>query len=250
MIGKVHGAGPVGVYAMAFQFARLPFMIVTGPLQYVLYPHVATIREDRAQMRALFLLLTRLLATVLLPAVGLVAVASEPTFNLLLSPKWGQAAHIFEIIAPATALQPVTAIVGTFLMALGRTDVQMRLAWQFATFWLVGLMASVAHGIEAVAAAYTICGLLFSMWSLRICLPLVNCSFNVYARILLLPTALTALSILVYSIIKAPSAGHEFANVCLAAFLSLITISFAMIAQRRDLSDAWSLTTQARADVA
>ena len=50
VIGKVHGAGPVGVYSMAFQFARLPFMLVTGPLQYVLYPHVAAIREDRAKL--------------------------------------------------------------------------------------------------------------------------------------------------------------------------------------------------------
>ena len=83
--------------------------------------------------------------------------ASEPIFHLLLSKKWGQAAPIFVLIAPAAALQPVTAIVGTFLMALGRTDVQMRLAMQFAAVWLVGLMLSVWYGIEAVAAAYSIC---------------------------------------------------------------------------------------------
>ena len=201
-------------------------------------------------MTALFLLLTRVLAIVLLPAVGMVAVAREPTFNLLLSPKWGQAAHIFALIAPATALQPVTAIVGTFLMALGRTDVQMRLAAQFAAVWIVGLMISVWYGIAAVATTYSICALLFSAWSLRMCLPLVNCSFSVYARILLLPTALTALSILLYSIIRAPGVAHECANVCLAAVLSFITSIVAMIAQRRDLLGALSLTTQPRADVA
>ena len=56
-IGKIHGPGPVGIYSMAFQFARLPFMLVTGPLQYALYPSVAAIREDKAKLTALFLLL-------------------------------------------------------------------------------------------------------------------------------------------------------------------------------------------------
>ena len=63
-------AGPVGVYAMAFQFARLPFMLVTGPLQYVLYPHVAAIREDKKKLTELFLLLTRVLAMVVLACRG------------------------------------------------------------------------------------------------------------------------------------------------------------------------------------
>ena len=191
-IGKIHGPGPVGIYSMAFQFARLPFMLVTGPLQYVLYPHVAALRDDETKLTALFLLLTRVLAMGCFPAVGLVAVASEPVFHLLLSKKWGQAAPIFVLVAPAAALQPVTAILGTFLMALGRTDVQMRLAAQFAAVWLVGFMLSVWYGIEAVAAAYSTCALCFSVWSLRVCLPLVNCSLTIYARTLLWPIALTA----------------------------------------------------------
>ena len=188
-IGRIYGAGIVGIYAMAFQFARLPFMLVTGPLQYALYPHIAAIRDDKAKVTSLFLLLTRVLAMVIIPSVGIVAVASEPIFHLLLSKKWGEAIPVFILIAPATALQPVTAIIGTFLMALGRTDVQKHLAMQFALVWLVGLVVAVWYGIEAVAATYTICVMLFSVWSLRVCLPLVNCSLTLYARVLLLPMA-------------------------------------------------------------
>jgi len=238
-IGKIYGPGPVGIYSMAFQFARLPFMLVTGPLQYVLYPHIAPLREDKTKLAALFLLFTRVLAMTVLPAVGLVAVASEPIFHLLLSEKWGQAIPIFVLIAPAAALQPVTAIVGTFLMALGRTDVQMRLALQFAVVWLVGLLVSVWYGIEAVAGAYTICAVLFSLWSLRICLPLVCCSLKVYARALLWPVILTASAILLYLIVKTSS--HEVINVCLAATLATVAIAIPLIAQRHELLAALSL---------
>jgi len=235
VIGRVYGPAPVGVYSMAFQFARLPFMLVTGPLQFALYPHVAALREDTAKLTSLLLLITRVLAMVVLPAVGLVAAASEPIFHLLLSQKWGQAAPLFVLIAPAASLQPVTAVLGTFLMALGRTDVQMRLAVRFAAVWLVGLMLSVWYGIEAVAAAYSVCGVLFSVWSLRVCLPLLNCSFTMYARTLLWPLAVTAAAILLYRLVSSAAPAHEVVNVALAALLAITASGLALLAQRRDL---------------
>jgi len=242
-IGKIYGPGPVGIYSMAFQFARLPSMLVTGPLQYVLYPYVAAIREDKAKLTALFLLLTRVLAIGCLPAMGLVAIASEPIFHLLLSKKWAEAAPIFVLIAPAAALQPVTGILGTFLMALGRTDVQMRLALQFAAVWLVGLMLSVWFGIEAVAAAYSGCALLFSFWSMRVILPLLDCSFAVYARVFLWPMTLTASAVLVYRVVSVAAPDREVINVCLAFTLALITSAIALAAQRRDLATALSFSS-------
>jgi O-antigen/teichoic acid export membrane protein len=235
VIGRVYGPAPVGVYSMAFQFARLPFMLVTGPLQFALYPHVAALREDTAKLTSLLLLITRVLAMVVLPAVGLVAAASKPIFHLLLSQKWGQAAPLFVLIAPAASLQPVTAVLGTFLMALGRTDVQMRLAVRFAAVWLVGLMLSVWYGIEAVAAAYSVCGVLFSVWSLRVCLPLMDCSFAMYARTLLWPLAVTAAAILLYRLVSSAAPAHEVVNVALAALLAITASGLALLAQRRDL---------------
>src|SRR5579885_1892579 len=235
VIGRTYGPAPVGIYAMAFQFARLPFMLVTGPLQFALYPQVVSLRDDKAKLAALLMLITRILAMVILPAVGLVAVASEPIFHLLLSKKWGQAAPLFVLIAPAASLQPVTAVLGTFLMALGRTDVQLRLAAQFAAVWFVGLMLSVWYGIEAVAAVYAICGVLFSAWSLRVCLPLLNCSFAMYARTLLWPLAVTAAAILLYRLVSSAAPAHEAVNVALAALLAITASGLALLAQRRDL---------------
>ena len=41
IIGKALSAASVGIYSMAFQFARIPMMLVTGPLQFVLYGQLA-----------------------------------------------------------------------------------------------------------------------------------------------------------------------------------------------------------------
>ena len=75
--------------------------------------------------------------------------------------------------------------------------------------WLVGLMLSVWYGIEAVATTYSICVLLFSLWSLRISLPLVNCSFAAYARLFMWPMALTVWAMLGYRLLSSPGADHN-----------------------------------------
>jgi O-antigen/teichoic acid export membrane protein len=241
LIGRLCGSSPLGVYSMAFQFARLPFMLVTGPLQYVLYPYIAALRDDKAKLAGLFLVLTRVLALVVCPAVGVIAAASDPVFHLLLTKKWGHAAPIFVLIAPAAALQPVTAILSTFLMGLGRTDVQMRLAGQLAAVWLVGLTLSVWHGIEAVAVAYSICVFLFSLcWTLRIGLPLVDCSFKDYAHALLWPLTLTVSAALLYRMVRFTAPADEVMNVCLAAALAITASALALIAQRHALLAALS----------
>ncbi len=242
VIGRVWGTGVVGVYAMAFQFARLPSMLVTGPLQYVLYPHVAAIRGNEREWKVLFLFLTRLLAAGCLPAVALAAAASGPIFTGLLSEKWSPVAPIFVLVAPATAVQPVTALIGTFLMATGRTDVQFRLAARYAALWLAGLLLAVGHGVEAVAAAYTACVLFFTLWSLRISLPVIGCSLLVYARCFLWPGTLTAAALLVYHF-AAPAAW--WADITLATGLAIVAGGLALALQRRALRDVIGLTLRA-----
>src|SRR4051794_30545870 len=126
-------------------------------------------------------------------------------------------------------------------MALGRTDVQMRLAGQFAAVWLAGLMLSARYGIQAVAASYSICTVLFSLWSLRVCLPFVACPITAYARALLWPMTLTASAVLLYLILSSTNPDHDVIDVCLAATLASIAIAISLIAQRRDLLAALSL---------
>lgn len=182
VIGRFRGAADLGVYGMAFQFARLPWMIVTGPLQYVLYPLVAGAQSDPAKLRAQALLASKVLAILLLTPMALIGAASVPIFDILLSEKWREAAHVFAIIIPAAAIQPVTGIIGTFVLAIGRPDIQLKLTTQSTILWMACLFGSVWFGLTAIAVAFTVSTLVFSLWSLRVMLPLVGCSFRDYAK--------------------------------------------------------------------
>lgn len=182
VVGEALGAALLGVYSMAFQFARLPAMLVTGPLQYVLYAQLAPMKGSPAAMAPMLLLLTRLLALVIFPVMTVVAVAHAPLFTLLLSAKWAQAGQFFMLLAPATALQAVLAIGETLCFALGRTALQLRASAEFALLWIGALLVAVMFGLKAAALAYTLAVLIYAWRYMGRLLPLLQCRFRDYGR--------------------------------------------------------------------
>jgi O-antigen/teichoic acid export membrane protein len=182
IIGKFRGAADLGVFGMAYQFAKLPWMLVTGPLQFVLFPQVADAQNDPVRLRAQALLVSKVIATLLLAPMALIGAASVPIFDILLSEKWREAAYVFSLIIAAAAIQPVIGVLGTFVLAIGRPDVQLRLTMQATVLWMICLSGSVWYGLYAIAIAYTVSTLAFSVWSLRVMLPLLGCSFQDYSK--------------------------------------------------------------------
>jgi polysaccharide transporter, PST family len=191
VIGKVLLAAAVGVYSMAFQFARLPMMLVSGPLQYVFYSRLSLVKDDQRAIRRTFLVLTRILATLIFPTMGMIAAAWHPVFTLLLSAKWGASGRIFMIVATATSLQAVTAICGTIRMVLGRTDYQLRITLEAGAIWLVTLLTTVGFGLDWLAFASSALAVLYTPRMLTMTLPLIDCRTGEYMRAFMVPALAT-----------------------------------------------------------
>jgi O-antigen/teichoic acid export membrane protein len=236
MIGKFRGAADLGIYGMAFQFARLPWMIVTGPLQFVLYPLVAGAHSDVAKLRAQALLASKVLATLLLAPMALIGAAGVPIFDLLLSEKWRDAAYIFALIIPAMAVQPVTGVLGTFILAIGRPEIQLRLTMQSTILWMACLFSAVWVDLTTVAIAYTVSTLVFSVWSLKVMLPLLGCSLKDYAKAVGGQAILAVVMAGTYwAITQIWALGDVFA-ILLAVVLACGCVGISLLLARRDLT--------------
>ncbi len=198
IVGKVLGPSAVGLYSMAFQFARLPVLIVSGPLQFVLYAQLAQMKDNREAIGRTYLLLNRILAIFVFPAMGMIAAAHLPVFEFLLSDKWKASGDLFMLAAPACALQTLTGLSGTIMMVLGRTDLQLRQTAEFVGCWVVGLLCAVWFGIEWAAVAYNVVVFLYTPRLLHFILPLLQCSRMAYLRTLFIPAATTLACVCFY----------------------------------------------------
>ena len=235
LIGKIRGPSDLGIFGMAIQFARLPFMVVTGPLQYVLYPSISADRDNRDKLRAQLLLATKGLAILLLAPMALVGAASDPIFDLLLSDKWSESATVFALIVPAAAFQPVVSLVGTFILAIGRPDVQLRLASQSMILWVLCLLGSVWFGLSVVAISYTVFTLLFSAWTLRVMLPLLDCRLRDYLNAVGAQIVLALVAASIYRLLLAQWPLSDLAAISLAIAMAAICVAGSVIVDRKQL---------------
>ncbi|MES2983754.1 MAG: lipopolysaccharide biosynthesis protein [Pseudomonadota bacterium] len=233
IVGKIIDTVAVGIYSMAFQFVRLPIMLVGGPLQYVLYAQLTSLRDDKPLIGRTFLILTRLLATIIFPAIGMIAVAHTPIFTILLSAKWYMAGHVFMLAALGSAVQAVTGLCGTVRLVMGRTELELRSTVEFGLLWLTALFVASWFGLAAVAVSFSVAMLLYTPRSMRLVLPLIGCRSRDYLATFVLPVITTAICIGLYALVDASHALSNYEQVFMAMLLAMLGIGISGWMQRR-----------------
>lgn len=238
VVGKVLGAALLGFYSMAFLFARLPVMLVSGPLQYVLYSRLVTIKDDPKAIGRVYILMVRLLAILLIPAMGMVAVAHAPIFTFLLSAKWAQASVLFMLAAPATTLQSIAAVGETSVYAMGRTDVQLRATAEFCVVWVIALLVAVHVGLEQAVIAYTFCVFLYHPRYLALILPLMHVKLRDYLAAFIFPLIGTGVASVLYLLCNAQVTLLPWQQIAFAAALAFTVMALNVTLQRERLRKA------------
>ncbi|HYD18084.1 MAG TPA: lipopolysaccharide biosynthesis protein [Patescibacteria group bacterium] len=235
IVGKLLGPALLGLYTMAFLFARLPWRIVAGPLEYVIYAHLAKIRDNRQMTQRLFLLLTRVTAIIITPGMGLVAAAHEPTFRLLLSEKWQASGVLFMIAAPAAALQAIASFSAAFLMAAGRTDLQLRRNLEYLAVLLVSLAIFAPHGIGWAAFGYAVSVFVYFPRYMQLALDVLSCKFSAYLGALLVPVPVTAACFMSYQAISRRAGAGDWGSLLIGGFLAVAGMAVSALLQARAL---------------
>ena len=237
IIGKMLGSFLLGFYSMAFLFVRLPLRIIAGPLEYVIYAHLAPLGDNKAVIRQMFLLLTRIQAILLFPTIGMVAAAHEPLFKLLLSDKWLQSGTLYMIAAPAAALQTLTAFSGAFMMALGRTDIQLRLNTEFCALFAAALLVFSRFGITWAVATYSIMVFLYFPRFIMLTLPRLDCPRTAYLRVNIIPIVISMLCIMTYVNVTRSLPDSDWTYLLLSGVIAFLGIVASALAQYRTLFD-------------
>lgn len=198
IIGRILGTSQVGILTMASQFSDLPNRLVSGPLQLILYMRIAHLKENTEVVKRLFLFITRVVSILVVPLIGMMGIAHEPIFTLLLSEKWASSGYIFFLLAPAAAIQTVSALRNTIAMAYNRTDILLRQSIETTIVSLILMAIFVWYGLEYVVASAVIFSILYAPRALIQILSLIQIPLDQYIRTILLPFIATAICILIY----------------------------------------------------
>lgn len=159
--GRTFGTAALGTYTFANQAPRFLCEAASSPVWSALYSFA--LRASPKEVGALQQRLLFFLAAATFPMAFLVSAAAPELLNLLLGPKWIEAANLLRILIPFYALQVLASQSGAILIAHDRSAAFFwstlgltagRVAAVLVGIWF-GQMA-IAYGIGAVYVVYTI----------------------------------------------------------------------------------------------
>ena len=180
VIAKFMGTTALGFYSVAYRLMTLPGFLVSGPIQNTLYTRMVRLREDTPALRSLVLIASRAMASFVFPPMAVLCAASPAFIHVFLSERWAPAAIVFSILAPIGALQAVTALNGALLMATGRTDLRLRLTFEFTLIWVVVAPFMAMISLTAVAIGYAVVFMLYLPRTLQLFLRPIEASIREY----------------------------------------------------------------------
>ena len=234
IVGRELGSATLGFYSMACTFLRLPGRVIGGPLCYVIYAHLVPMSDDKPLLKKLLLFLTRAMSIVILPGMGMVAIAWHPVFKLFLSEKWLASGNLFLLAVPGAALQTVTGMTSTINMVVGRTELLLRANIEFMIVLAITYLSSVHLGIEWFVIAYDIAVFAYFYRACRLVLPLIDCSVREYCAVMAVPTVATLACAAAYRL-AAPLMTGDWPQLSLALALGAVAVGVSVLTQFRQL---------------
>ena len=188
VIGRLHGAAPLGIYNVSYELAIMPTTELAAPINRALLPGFARIASDPVAMRATYASAIGMLAILAVPAAAGIYAVAPFLVPVVLGTKWLAAVPLMEVLALNGGLLLFHSSICTVLIANGHPDRVTKTNALYVVMLLILLGALVpAYGITGAAAAALTASILATPIYLVQVRRSVGVPTNVYSRVAVRP---------------------------------------------------------------
>lgn len=190
LIGKIVGVSALGQYSLAYRFLLLPISQINGPISSVLLPALSRLRTDRRAYEALYLRYTRWIAWLTVVPIASATFWGEPVIAWMLGEPWREAGRLFEILAIASMLQPVSNLAGVLFTSAGETKKMFHWGIFAALVTVSGFLVALPYGAVGIATSYAITASLLAVLCWGFAAKVCSISFRGILRAVIGPVGL------------------------------------------------------------
>ncbi|HKR66853.1 MAG TPA: lipopolysaccharide biosynthesis protein [Thermoanaerobaculia bacterium] len=156
IVGRFLGATALGLYQMASKLPETTVIVLLWVFSAVLFPAFARLHAEGEDLRAPYLLATRYVSAITLPAALGLSVLARPIVLLFFGDQWLPAAPILAALAIAAALRCLSTHSGDVLKATGRAPLLARISLLKAFVIVPALLIGARFDATAVAVSLAI----------------------------------------------------------------------------------------------
>lgn len=185
IISRVLGGAALGTYTVAQRTVTSPVNAVSGAVSTVSFSAFARGQNDPEMLRSGATRAAGVVALVVLPAMLGLAVLAGDAVSVVYGPGWEAAIPVIQVLAPVAALQALSCVTESVMLAMGRSDWLYR--WQL-TYCLVGaavMVFSARWGLVGVSVGLAAVVIVLTPFQIRMALGLIGMRLSTYLRSLL-----------------------------------------------------------------
>ena len=155
LLGYVGGASPLGLYAMAYQWAYFPFWQIYRPLFDVAVSSLSRSLSDRERYRLYARRSLLLIFAVCMPALAYLFVTAPEVIRLILGDQWIEVIPIFRVLTVAVFVGTMYRVTKWIYVSAGETQRQFRWSLIHTPVMVAAIALGVKWGAYGVALGYT-----------------------------------------------------------------------------------------------
>ena len=155
VVGRLVGVEWLAFYQMAWRIAGLPAAEISNLAATVLFPTLASVKDDRDRLRAGYVQVVQLTSVVAFPLCAAVFVLGGPATERLLTAAWLPMVPALQVLALGGAFRAIVGP-GPLWLSVGRPDLRTKLqAIDLATLAVAIVPLTMLYGITGAAIAAT-----------------------------------------------------------------------------------------------
>lgn len=178
LIGKIFGAGPLGIYNRAYTLMQLPTSNLSSVVSRVLFPHLSKNQNDIPAAALFYMKTVKSIALVSFPLMALLLICSQDIIFFLYGEKWMAVVPILKVFAIVGTIESILSPMGALFMALGRTRKMFRISTAIRLITIAFILFGVFYSIKAIAICYLVATLITAPIIIKACSNLLEIKMN------------------------------------------------------------------------
>ena len=191
-LGAMIGPNAVALYALSWRLVEVLLTLIVAPIRTVAQSTFASMRRLGTGTEEFFLDLTQIVALAGFAGFAGLALIAHPTIEIIFGDAWSDAATLLPWICLAGAIQALSDLQESYLMALDRTRRYLKVVVIEAVFSIGLITAASVYGAAPAAAAFALRAALFFPARTLVALAPERISFALYAGMAKSPILIAA----------------------------------------------------------
>lgn len=154
IVGRILGDTVLGIYSVSYQLVLRPFSLLNPVFNRVALPLFAHVQEDDDRLIRGYLKTLKLVALISFPIYLSIIIGSELFIEILLGPKWAEAASVLRILGGLGVFFAIGNPIGSLLLAKGRADIGFYWNIFALLVYMFAILVGSNFGLLGVASAF------------------------------------------------------------------------------------------------